>query len=161
MTRSTELSQVLEISKNMIAATGNTNKSLLDLGGKVAEVFSKVDEVVDEIQIMKFDIVQIKEHEEITTQQASDLRNLVSRKVYSLLTNEEIVIYGRKVFSDCWRFLANFGCLRPYATTPKKSFDDIVKGLKSYDPDLAMLKAEVDKSNLVIAHYQEKLKENN
>lgn len=127
--------------------------------GKVGEIANDVDAMKDEIEKVKTDIYEIKNEEEVTTQQKKRIRAAVMKQVYLLLNlpldkrkwtvTDRLVSkqYGSLFFNRCYAETSRKGHLAsPYEETTKRNFTDAIKDIEAWTPvnGIEALKKEAD-----------------
>ena len=126
---------------NLILA--NTNENIQNLAKIAKDTAIAVEQVSKRINIHETEIEQIKYKEKITDRQSGVIRETAKRKV-STLVDVKGPYFG-KFMSDIYRHLRKNHFLgSKINTTTKGNYDEVLEGIKLYNPDVKKIKAEHD-----------------
>lgn len=122
ITTQNQITSIQQVSNSII----QVNNSVVQINNNVARIEEKVDRFMD----------TYNNQQTINYHQRKALRYAVRQAVKNNLTEEQYRDKSKRstAFSDCYRFLREYGCREPYDETLAKCYDDVIEAVKLWKP---------------------------
>lgn len=139
---------------NQNAVTVSQNAmTVSNMSQQLGIVATKVSSIENDVNGMKDEIYQLKNNEEITTEQAANMLHTARQRICTILdTEEEQAKYYRVFINRLWSdSKVNAGCGHSYPSTKKCNYQRVLDYMETWIPScgISELKRRVDEKATV------------
>lgn len=132
----------------VINLMGQNAMTVQGMNKQLGIVATKVSSIENDVNGMKDEIYQLKNNEEITTEQAANIRRAAHKRVNDILgTDEEKAKYFRTFIVCLWTDVRkNAGCGSTYYATKKCNYQRVIDYIEAWIPScgISELKRHTD-----------------
>lgn len=143
-----DMQTLMNLMNQNAVTVGQNAMTVSSMSQQLGIVVTKVSSIENDVNGMKDEIYQLKNNEEITTEQAANVLRTAHQRISTILdTDEEKAKYYRVFISRLWSDLkANAGCGHSYSSTKKCNYQRVLNHIEAWIPScgISELKRRVD-----------------
>lgn len=150
------LEKMIEVSQNQLSTANNfsndmdmIHKRLLTNENVLKAVLKDNENLNSTVTNLDFRMTNIEENEEITTEQCTKINSKIKSRVYDILDMPQDNKYYRTFITNLYSYLRrNHNLASPYRRTRKRHYDEVMKGIDTWYPEVKALKQQKDLKDL-------------